>query len=166
MADRWRPRGTRLLMNPNRLIAIPQISRRLQSGNFRSTCQPLSLWRVCDEEPTPEESSGRMGAPFQSIWLGDGSLVEAVTCSCGAGYAKSHAGRSTVLRWAMTADITRQRGPIGNAGLALDCATLPKVAICVRASCFALSETCHARSYGFPMCSPQLKRRRKRESAR
>ncbi len=54
---------------------------------------------------------------------------------------------------------------VGDAALALGCATLPKVAICVQASCFALSETCRGRSRGFPTCSPQLKGRRKRESA-
>jgi hypothetical protein len=45
----------------------------------------------------------------------------------------------------------------GDAGLALNCATLPKAAICVQpvsgdlgdsASCFALMETCHGQSRG------------------
>jgi hypothetical protein len=54
---------------------------------------------------------------------------------------------------------------VGDAVHVLDCATLPKVAICVVRSCFALWETCHGRSRGFLTCSPQLKRRWKRELA-
>src|SRR6516165_9257865 len=32
-------------------------------------------------------------------------------------------------------------------------------AICARVGCFALSETCHGRTYGSPTCSRRLKRR-------
>src|SRR5216683_8387212 len=47
----------------------------------------------------------------------------------------------------------------GDAVHVLGCATLPKAVICVRAQCFALSETCRARSRGFRLCShPPQKR--------
>ena len=52
----------------------------------------------------------------------------------------------------------------GDAGLALDCATLPKAAICVRALCGGLWGTCHGRNHGFRLCSRHRKRRQKRAS--
>jgi hypothetical protein len=59
---------------------------------------------------------------------------------------------------------------VGDAAHAPDCGTPPRVAICAQqasggwgksVSCFALSETCLARSPGFLTYSPRLKRRRK-----
>jgi hypothetical protein len=73
---------------------------------------------------------------------------------------------------------------IGDAARVLDCATLPKAAICACRDCFSLvrldtchrtyagptsvcsGETSHARSRGFRLCPPQSKKRLKQDSAR
>jgi hypothetical protein len=64
---------------------------------------------------------------------------------------------------------------VGGAGLVLACGIHPKAAISVQqvsgdlgssASGFAPTEVCHARSPGFPTCSPRLKRRRELASER
>jgi hypothetical protein len=52
----------------------------------------------------------------------------------------------------------------GDAVHVLDCATLPRAAICVRALCGGLWGTCHGRSHGFRLCSRHRKMRQKRAS--
>jgi hypothetical protein len=89
-------------------------------------------------------------------------------CCWNAPTAESRAVTSTVGNGTAFRDGRTELGvAVGDVDLVLDCVTHPRAAICAEAGVvhwpryFALSETCLARSPGFPTCSPHLKRRRK-----
>ena len=94
---------------------------------------------------------------------------------CSVPTARPRAVTSTVGSGTAFRDGRTESGAsVGDAGLVLGCATLPKVVICVQqvsgglgdsASCFALTETCHGQGRGFLTCSPHRKKRRNLASA-
>src|SRR5216684_5527817 len=77
---------------------------------------------------------GTVGGPC--YWSVPTATLRAVTSTDGSGI---------VLRDGQT----ESGKSVGDAALVLDCATLPKAAICVPEPCFGHSETCRALSCGF-----------------
>jgi hypothetical protein len=78
-------------------------------------------------------------------------------CCWSAPTATPRAATSTVGNGIVLPDgLTESGNSVGGAGLALDSATRPKVAICIQTQCFGHSETCRAPICGFLTCSRLL----------